>query len=87
MFTKSLEDEFEQYKTLHKLAILKAVITQYYKDVEDNSAKIPDFMRRGQRPEDLAEKDVRELVLRPDNLKKFNELYELAYQQLAEVLP
>lgn len=82
----SLEREFEEFKALHKFAILKAKITQYYRDLEDGQVLVPDFLRTGQRPEDLAERDIKALVLKKDNLAEFNRLYEIAYQDLAEVL-
>ena len=82
----TLENEFEQHKAAHKYAILKARIIQYYKDLEAGQVLVPDFQRIGQRPEDLADRDLKELILRPDGLKKFNELYEHAYQDIAEVL-
>lgn len=82
----SLEQEFEQYKAIHKFAILKARLIQYYKDLEDGTVQIPDFMRVGQRPEDLADRDIRNLISRSNNLNEFNILYEQAYQDLAEVL-
>lgn len=37
-------------------------------------------------PEALADRELRCLVLRNDNLNKFNHLYNLAYAELAEVL-
>lgn len=82
----SLEQEFEQYKAIHKFAILKARLIQYYKDLEDGTVQIPDFMRVGQRPEDLADRDIRNLISRSNNLNEFNILYEQAYKDLAEVL-
>ena len=78
--------EFEEYKALHKYAILKAKAVKYYQDLEANSATIPDFMRQGQTPESLADGDIRNLICIPDNLATFNRLYEQAYQELAEVL-
>lgn len=78
--------EFEEYKALHKYAILKAKMVKYYQDLEANSPTIPDFMRQGQTPESLADGDIRNIICIPDNLEKFNSLYEKAYQELAEVL-
>ena len=79
-------NEFEQYKALHKYAILKAKAVQYYTDLEENSPTIPDFMRQGQTPEDLADAQLRNLLCIPDGFATFNRLYERAYQELAEVL-
>lgn len=41
----TLEREFEEFKALHKYAILKVRIMQYYKDLEADSVNVPDFMR------------------------------------------
>lgn len=81
----TLEAEFEQYKALHKYVILKAKIMQYYKDLEADSINIPCFMRDDS-PSKRADKDIRNLILLPDGGKKFNELYEKAYYELAEKL-
>ena len=81
-----LEREFEEYKALHKFAILKCKIMQYYRDLEENQVLVPDFQRSHETPEALADRDLRCLVLRKDNLQEFNRLYELAYQEIAEVL-
>ena len=81
-----LEQEFEEYKALHKFAILKSKIMQYYRDLEVNQVLVPDFQRQHETPEALADRDLRCLVLRKDNLQEFNRLYEIAYQEMAEVL-
>lgn len=81
-----LEAEFEEYKALHKFAILKCKIMQYYKDIEEGQVLVPDFQRQHETPEALADRDLRCLVLRKDNLQEFNRLYEKAYKELAEVL-
>jgi len=70
----------------HKLSILKAKMIQYYRDLEDGSATIPDFMRKGETPEDLADEEIKNLLARDDKGRKFNSLYETAYKELAEVL-
>lgn len=82
----TLELEFEEYKAIHKYSILKARIIQYYRDIEANTVTVPDFQRRGQTPEDLADRDLRLMLASPEGLKEFNRLYELAYQDLAGVL-
>lgn len=87
LLQNSLLKEFEEYKAVHKYAILKAKAVKYFQDLEANSATIPDFMRQGQTPESLADGEIRNLMCIPDNLATFNKLYEQAYQELAEVLP
>lgn len=82
----TLEQEFEQYKAVHKYAVLKCKIIRYYKDLEADKVTVPDFQRIGERPEDLADRDLRLMLSSPDGLKEFNRLYEMAYQDLAEVL-
>lgn len=75
-----LEREFEEYKALHKFAILKAKMIKYYTDLQIIQGKYYGD------PEALADRELRCLVLRNDNLNKFNHLYNLAYAELAEVL-
>lgn len=81
-----LEAEFEEMKALHKYAILKGKLIRYYQDLEENQVLVPDFMRIHETPEALADRALKCLVLRRDNLEEFNRLYELAYQEIAEVL-
>lgn len=78
-----LEKEFEQYKALHKYCILKARIMQYYKDLEEGQINLPDFMR--ETPEQKADKDLTKLIMFSPN--KFNELYEQAWNDIAERMP
>lgn len=82
----SLLDEFEQFKTLHKYAVLKAKAVKYYEDLEENSITIPNFMRQGLTPENMADAQIRNLLTLPDGGVTFNRLYENAYKELAEVL-
>lgn len=79
-----LEYEFEKYKALHKYSILKAMIMRYYQDLEAGLPQIPDFMRRGFTPEDMADIELRRLLCIPDGGLLFNELYETAYKELAK---
>ena len=79
----SLEDEFEQYKAVHKLAILKVKIIDYYRTLEQTGINIPDFMR-DDTPEKKADKDIKNLLL--TDINKFNSLYEKAWGELAPLL-
>lgn len=81
-----LEQEFEEFKALHKFAVLKGKLMKYYQDLEVNQVLVPDFMRLHETPEALADKALKCLILRKDNLQEFNRLYEQAYQEIAEVL-
>jgi hypothetical protein len=78
-----LENEFEQFKALHKYAILKAKMMNYYETVQQGQINLPDFMR-DDTPEKLADKDLKDLVL--NDINKFNSLYEKAYTELAPIL-
>ena len=81
-----LLDEFEQYKALHKYAILKAKAVKYFEDLENDSITIPHFLCPAQTPEAKADAQIRNLLCIPDGGRTFNRLYETAYQELAEVL-
>ena len=79
----TLEDEFEQFKAVHKLSILKAKIIDYYKTLEQGAVNLPGFMR-DDTPEKKADKDVKNLIL--TDINKFNSLYEKAWCELAPLL-
>lgn len=79
----NLEQEFEQFKALHKYAILKAKIMDYYRTIRQGEVNIPEFMDEFA-PERLADIELRRLVL--NDMDKFNSLYETAYKELAEIL-
>lgn len=74
-----LEHEFEEYKALHKYSIIKALVVRYFMDLEANMPQIPDFMRQGQTPDDLADLHIRNLLCLPDGEATFNRIYEMAY--------
>lgn len=82
----SLEREFEEFKALHKYTMVKAKLVQFYMDLEADKPQLPDFMRIGQRPEDLADQDLRRLITSKNGLQKFNKLYDEAYETLSEIL-
>jgi hypothetical protein len=81
----NLEEEFEITKARHKYSVLKARIMQYYMDLEQGQINLPNFMREDN-PEKLADRDIRNLLLLSDGGKKFNELYEHAWHDVAEYL-
>ena len=80
----TLESEFEEFKAIHKIAILKAKIIMYYKHLEVNQVNVPDFMRKFETPEAKADYMIKRLVMR--DMREFNRLYEIAYKEIAEVL-
>lgn len=79
----TLEQEFEQFKALHKYAVLKAKIMKYYSDLEVNAVDIPYFLK--ETPEQKADKDLSYLLL--FHKDKFNELYEEVWKEVAVYLP
>lgn len=79
----SLESEFELYKLIHKITILQAKITTYYRNLNETGIKIPEFMTVP--PEKLAEKEVINLMCYSP--KTFERLYEHAWSEYAEYLP
>ena len=79
----SLEKEFALFCQLHKITILQAKRTIYYKNLNETGIKIPEFMTVP--PEKLAEKDVLQLMCYSP--KSFDRLYELAWSEYAEFLP
>ncbi len=84
----SLEQEFEEFKAIHKYSILKAVMMKYYSDLEEmrEETNMPDFMREDT-PEKLAEKSIKTLILGEDGINRFNYFYDLAWNKVAECLP
>ena len=79
----SLEDEFEQYKALHKYSILKAMVIDYFQTLEQGEVNIPDF-QRDDSPEKKAEKELAKLAIA--DINRFNSLYEEAWCILAPIL-
>lgn len=82
----TLEEEFAREKFKHQYTIVKYKLVRYFRDLEDNSPQIPDFMRIGQRPEDKADREIRNLIMKPDGARLFQEAYNRAYTELSEVL-
>lgn len=79
----TLEREFEEYKALHKYAIMKAMMMRYFKTLQQGEVNMPDFMRDDS-PERLADRELKKLVV--NDINKFNSLYEKAYEELAPLL-
>lgn len=86
MENQTLEQEFETYKALHKYAVLKAKIMSYYRDLNDSSSNhIPSFLLQ-EEFEKQADEDLRTLITLPDGLQKFNRLYQIAWDSMAELM-
>lgn len=79
----SLEREFEEYKALHKYAIMKAMMMRYFRTIQQGEVNMPDFMRDDS-PERLADRELKKLVV--NDINKFNSLYEKAYEAIAPLL-
>ena len=85
MMEMTLEEEFEERKAIHKYAVLKAELLNYYISLNNAGATIPSFLQK-QTPEDKANEYLADLALKNDNFKTFNEKYELAWQKVAPFL-
>ncbi len=81
----TLEQEFEEIKAVHKYAVLKAKLLQYYTDLQNTGITIPSFLQP-KTPEQSADEYISELMLKGDNFKLFNTKYELAWQEIAPFL-
>lgn len=75
----ALEQEFEEYKAQHKYSVLVAKMIDYYETIMADEILLP-F--------DTAEKraieSVGELYNRDKN--EFNRLYEIAWNEIAEIM-
>ena len=78
----TLEEEFLQYKMLHIVAVLKAMMIRYYEVILMNRPELPPFLAERETPEKCADRDVKKLYNR--DKKQFLEKYELAYSILAQ---
>ena len=77
-----MEQELMQRELLHKYAIVKAKALQYYEDLQNNGAIIPDFMNDEKTPEEKAHEYVVDIILKG----LLNQKYELAWQEIAPFL-
>lgn len=77
----TFETEFEQCKKKHMFNVLLFKMTEYYETIEMGKVNLPCFVRNDS-PEKKAEKEVQWLI--ENDKKRFVELYELAYKDLAE---
>lgn len=79
----SLEKEFEIYKLIHKITILEAKLTTYYRTIQETGIKIPFFMLES--PERKANKEIEQLL--DTDRDVFEALYQKAWDEYAECLP
>ena len=83
----TLEREFEVFQWQHKLNILKALMIRYYEDLQNTNTTCLSDETKKYTPEQLAEKEVNELLMRDDEGFKFTSLYNNAWDILKEYLP
>ena len=80
---KTLEKELEQAIAKHKYAVVKAKMIDYYTTLEMGQVNLPNFLRKDT-PEKKADKDLKDILYSENGIKKFNELYEIAWKSIAE---
>lgn len=83
--TVSLEKEFAEFKAQHKLAVLKAKMIDYYRTLDMGKVNLPNFLRNDS-PEKRATKEIMDILNGENGLQRFNELYELAWHSIEELM-
>lgn len=78
----SLEREFENYKFIHKSAIVEAALIKYYRDLQDTGIKLPDFMDES--PTQKAQKALIEIL---NDKSKFNRMYNAVWEEVKWIMP
>lgn len=78
----NLEQEFENYKFIHKSSIVLGCLLKYYNELQNTGITIPAFMNNS------AEENAKEhyYKLLADN-NRFNEIYESCWQKYGALLP
>lgn len=78
----SLEKEFEEFKLLHKAAIIKGVALKYYSDLYDISI-LPIENKK-----EIVEKKASDYLIEiMNNDNNFNEVYQNCWERIKELLP
>ena len=85
MMEITLEQEFEEFKAIHKYSVLKAKLMKYYEDLYNTGITIPSFLQN-KTPEQSANEYISDLMLKSDDFKLFNAKYELAWNEIAPFL-
>ena len=78
----TLEREFTNRKMSHIVVVLRAMLIKYYEVTLAKSPQLPSFMG-GDTPEKCADKEIEHLY--NTDLNKFLDMYEKAYQELAQL--
>ena len=76
----TLEREFSARKLAHIVTVLRVKMIRYYEVILANQPQIPAFLG-GDTPEKCADRDIENLF--NTDINKFFEMYEKAYQELA----
>lgn len=80
----TLEREFEDFKIIHKSAIIKAVAMRYYSDLYDSEINLPEFIES---KEDVVERKASNYLLELANdSSRFNKVYENCWNRIKEYL-
>ena len=77
----TLEKEFEFWKLSHMHDVLFVRMVQYYRDLQTTGVTLPEFMIDP--PDVLATREMNNILANNDRTHFYN-LYEKAYQELAE---
>lgn len=75
MIFESLEHEFEYYKALSKIRVVKSKLIDYYKTIEPDTVNLSGAYYES--PEKKADYAIRSLIL--NDIQKFEHLYKIAY--------
>lgn len=82
--SKTLEKEFEDFKIIHKSAIVKAVAMRYYSDLYDSEVNLPEFIES---KEDVVERKANSYLIDLLNDKaRFNKVYNNCWERIKEYL-
>lgn len=74
----ALEQEFRYFEIRHKLTLLKAMLVRYYQDLKDTNTKCLSSEVRNKTADELAQKELNDLIISDNFPQKFNSLYNNA---------
>lgn len=81
----TLEKEFEDFKIIHKSAIVKAVAMRYYSDLYDSEVNLPECIKS---KEDFVDRQVNTymdaLML---DMNEFEKIYNNCWNEVGRYLP
>ena len=79
---KSLEQEFEDYKFIHKSSIVLGYLLKFYKDEQETGINIPEFLDKT--PEEKAQEHYYKLLA---NNNIFEKVYNGCWEKYGVLLP